>query len=614
MPPKLDDRFALANDRRGTTGEIPDRDASEIDRQMPVNRRQKIFGPDAPCNGSFAAEIGGTDDLTRADSAASEQHGAGLRPMIAPGLDGSRRCTGNAWAAARDMRDARRAAELTCHNHQHAFVETALVDVFNQCRNGLIDKRSSVRQRVENVMVDGMVVPVGNAATERPVEFGGDDFHAGFDQPSREQALLTPLMSSVPISHRVGFAMEFKRLLGRRGRQQVHGLRLEPVDRIHHARLVDIAAHAIESRANVDPVSQPLFLHVVAQTNVGDVKFGTAGIAENLERFVRGSKISRAGNREVVVTIDRIDGDVIWNVPRPPGPKVIGDRHPIGIARHELVLSVGIARKHLQRTGRMPAAGVRQRPHERSTYQPSSPVAAAVRRSGCPECSYRSAKKARESPIRPRAWDQMFRDDWPPHGAKRESLPSAGRPLVLPPEREDETGLAGSDWKSPPSRLSAMYDDCTTAAVGSHAARDRAQREEVGDETPRWVFLEAGLSEAVSRRAGPSMTRVRSWLKTRCLSVPRPLFEQQTAATSSGRKPRCTYFRQLAHNPASVRGGADSPVRRPSGTNGPHDRSFRLPCPITAMPARSSAALTDNLSMALSFLCARVKLLLASAA
>ena len=48
-----------------------------------------------------------------------------------------------------------------------------------------------------------------------------------------------------------------------------------------------------------------------------------------------------------------------------PGPKVIGDRHPIGIAWHELVLSVWIARKHLQRTGRVPATGVRQRPHER---------------------------------------------------------------------------------------------------------------------------------------------------------------------------------------------------------------------------------------------------------
>ena len=101
----------------------------------------------------------------------------------------------------------------------------------------------------------------------------------------------------------------------------------------------------MRSRAvrHADAVSQPLFLHVVAEADVGYVKFGTAGVAENFERFVRGAKIRRAGNREVVVAIDRIDGDVIRNVPRPSGPQVIGDRHPIGIARHELVLSVGIA-------------------------------------------------------------------------------------------------------------------------------------------------------------------------------------------------------------------------------------------------------------------------------
>ena len=503
---------------------------SEIDRQMPVNRREKIFGPDAPCNGSFAADIGGTDDLTRADSAASEQHGAGLRPMIAPGLDSSRRCTGNALAAAGDMRDARRAAELTCHNHQHSFVETALVDVFNQCRNGLIDKRSSVRQRVEHVMVDRMVVPVGDAATERPVEFGGDDFHACFDQPSCEQALLTPLMSSVAISHRVGFAIEFKRLLGRRGRQQVHGLRLEPVDRIHHARLVDVAAHAIESRANVDPVSQPLFLRVVAQTNVGHVKFGTAGIAENLERFVRGSKISRAGNREVVVTIDRIDGDVVWNVPRPPGPKVIGDRHPIGIARHELVLSVWIARKHLQRTGRMPAAGVRQRPHER--------VLISLRRQSRKQFADLDARNVRidrrKRPAKVRSGLGLGIKCFEMTGPATEPNENHCRRLG------DRCSAASERRRNRPGRLRLEKPPKPTFSnvrrlhnCGCRVAC--GPRQGSAGWSRRWgaTGLWAGLSGAGSCRAGSSMTRVRSCLKTRCLSVPRRLFEQQTAAKDS---------------------------------------------------------------------------------
>ena len=77
------------------------------------------------------------------------------------------------------------------------------------------------------------------------------------------------------------------------------------------------------------------------------------------------SRPSGTGNREVVATIDRIDCDVAWNVPHPARPEVNRDRRRIGITRNKLVLGVGIAREHLQRTGRVSAAGVRQRPHQR---------------------------------------------------------------------------------------------------------------------------------------------------------------------------------------------------------------------------------------------------------
>jgi hypothetical protein len=69
----------------------------------------------------------------------------------------------------------------------------------------LIDERSAVRQRIKHMMVDCVIVPVCDAAAEWPVEFGGDNLHACFDQPSCEQALLAPLVSPVAISNGIRF-------------------------------------------------------------------------------------------------------------------------------------------------------------------------------------------------------------------------------------------------------------------------------------------------------------------------------------------------------------------------------------------------------------------------
>ncbi len=60
-------------------------------------------------------------------------------------------------------------------------------------------------------MIDGVVVPVGDAAAERAVEGRGDDLDAGLDEPAGHQELLAPLIAAVTVAHLVALAAQVKR-------------------------------------------------------------------------------------------------------------------------------------------------------------------------------------------------------------------------------------------------------------------------------------------------------------------------------------------------------------------------------------------------------------------
>ena len=64
------------------------------------------------------------------------------------------------------------------------------------------------------MVVHSVVVPIADTSTQRPIELGCHNIHTGFDQSPRQQALLPPLVSAVPVAEFIGLILEVEGLLG----------------------------------------------------------------------------------------------------------------------------------------------------------------------------------------------------------------------------------------------------------------------------------------------------------------------------------------------------------------------------------------------------------------
>ena len=107
--------------------------------------------------------------------------------MIPPRLHRSGWRAGIAGTGAWGMFDLWCASEFPRDDNENSLIKPALVDVFNQRGNGLIICRGPESQCIEDVVIDGMVVPVLNAATQRAVQAGCQNFDTRFDQSTRHQ-------------------------------------------------------------------------------------------------------------------------------------------------------------------------------------------------------------------------------------------------------------------------------------------------------------------------------------------------------------------------------------------------------------------------------------------
>ena len=98
--------------------------------------------------------------------------------MIAPGLDGTGRCTADTFAGTCLVADAWSASEFTGDDQQDAAIQATVVDVFDQGSHGLVHELESILDGFEAVRVDGMVVPVANATAKTSGELRGDQVDA----------------------------------------------------------------------------------------------------------------------------------------------------------------------------------------------------------------------------------------------------------------------------------------------------------------------------------------------------------------------------------------------------------------------------------------------------
>ena len=157
---QLRDGLAVGNNWSRAASVVGNLDALEVDPEVPIDRGEKVLGTDAAVNYVLAATVGPADDLARRNAAACPDHRVGLWPVIAAGLHRPRRCAGHAAAAARNVGDVAVCAELAGDDDQDSLIQSTVIDVFNQCGYGLVKIRSPEAERLKDVMIDGVVVPV----------------------------------------------------------------------------------------------------------------------------------------------------------------------------------------------------------------------------------------------------------------------------------------------------------------------------------------------------------------------------------------------------------------------------------------------------------------------
>ncbi len=212
------------------------------------------------------------------------------------------------------------------------------------------------------MVVDGVVVPVGDASAEGAVEGGGDNLDAGLDESAGHQALLAPGVAAVAVAEAGVFLVEVEGAGGLGAGQEADGLGLESVHRLESAGGVDLAAEVIERASQLEAAVEAFDLGV-GQADVGHAEAGGTRIAGDGEGLIRRAEVGGPGDHEAVVAGDRIDADVVGDRAGGvgAGAEVVGDGHEVGADRLRLVARVGVAGEDLERASGVAAAGVGHR-------------------------------------------------------------------------------------------------------------------------------------------------------------------------------------------------------------------------------------------------------------
>ena len=280
--------------------------------------------------------------------------------MVAAGLDRSCRATGISGAGARAVADLRGSPELPGHHDEHAIGETAVVDILDEGRDGIVIRRGPEAEGLEDVVIDGVVVPDAGPAAQRPAQFGGDDVDPRLHQPPGHEQLLPPGIASVAVAGGVILAGQIEGMPRLTAGEELEGLRLEGVERLHLQSPADRALERVELPANPYAAAEAILLGGTPEAEIRNGERWRARITGDDEWPPGIAEIGGA-----VVAERRIDADIPRQRVRPRsalGEEAIGDAHPIRKPGLGLVLGVHVAGEHLHRSGRMPARRLRHRP------------------------------------------------------------------------------------------------------------------------------------------------------------------------------------------------------------------------------------------------------------
>ena len=228
-------------------------------------------------------------------------------------------------------------------------VESSLVDVFDQSRDGLVVDLGSESQSVEDVMVDRMIVPVPHPSAQRSTQAGGKNFDPSFDQPSCHEELLAPSVSTISVACAVVFLGQIEGFFRFRAREQRDRLGFKLIERAEFTGAVKGSGEGIEFLPQAASTAKSLDLVGIGEPDVGDREVWIARISRDGKGGVHIAKVGRS-----IVFQRRVDPDVAWQgilalrlIAR---TQVVRHGHPIGILRLGFIPRFRISREHLHRT------------------------------------------------------------------------------------------------------------------------------------------------------------------------------------------------------------------------------------------------------------------------
>ncbi len=211
---------------------------------MAIDRRQQVLGSHRLFLGVLAVVVRRSDDLAHVLASAGEQNRHGIGPVVSSPVEQPAIIVPLLQAATR------RTTEFAGHHHQGFLVHSTLVQIFNQGGHPLIKSRQPLAHGGGQIPVHGMVVPVINQLATRHTH--GDKLDPCFDQSAGGQSLLSPA-SAIAIPHGLWFLGDIKCFTRPAAGQDVDGLMVDRVERIHDAVDVQVAAESIQLPENLAP-------------------------------------------------------------------------------------------------------------------------------------------------------------------------------------------------------------------------------------------------------------------------------------------------------------------------------------------------------------------------
>ena len=242
--------------------------------------------------------------------------------------------------------DLRRAAELRAHADERRGKQPAAVEVANERREALIERRGLSPHGTRDVVV---VVPA--AVGER------DESHARLHEPAGQQHPHARLILAVLVLDLVRLLLEIERLLRLGGTDEAVGPLVERIERVERVALLLVAEVRVHHVEHPATLVEPCHVDARRQVEVAHLEVGVGRVGAQTECRVGRTEIAGAGELVGLAGNADVRRQVL------AGTELVRDHRPEARVLERRARAV--AREHVVRAALVGGLAMRHRPADR---------------------------------------------------------------------------------------------------------------------------------------------------------------------------------------------------------------------------------------------------------